>query len=384
MVAFSWFLVSCGEKKPPEQLRIMILNSENELKSDVFNSLVKAYTNAHPKIVVSCTPESISSEIPPHELAVKFGGTDVVIFPSIFNQSLKSLPNAFYPVSEPETQLPPVLGQAFAASESGKLWASPLMMDPMVMILKKTLNPPNLTWQMLEIYGNIARKNQGTDTPPMTLLNGRPADLADSVASRMLSMGFQKYLLHNLPLEMDTTQKDVIYTLGNGFRNWKRFLNRTPKDRLSELPLVSDLNDFIDSPSSMIFARYSDFQSLPPDRQNKLRAIQIPTPYRPTTLVRVVSAGIPIESGNPTRGEEFINYLLSEQKTLYDKHGFIPTNILEGNDKIARIFSRKTVFVPRERHAALGQKLIIDSINGKMSIEEFNTVWASAIFFPSQ
>lgn len=389
MVGLSLFITSCGEKKPPEKLTIKIIDSENELTPDIYVQIVSDFAKTHPKLIVNCTPTIVLSDISANELVAKFIGTDVVIFPSLFNHELRSLPNAFYPIQPDNTEIPPVIDRAYAAEESGKSWAIPLIMDPMVMVLKQTFNPPDLSWLMLEIYGNLYRNTHGNGTPPMCILNGRPSDLADSVTSRILAMGFERYTLHHVPLEVDRTEEDFLLSVGNGFLNWRRFLDATPKqyttpaDRISELPLVSDIKAFIDSDAAMTFVRYSDFAGLSPELKQKIRVIQIPTPYEPSILAHVVSAGIPIDSENPTRGDEFIRFLLSQKNKLCDNSGFIPVEKTTVSSELNRIISPQTVIIPREKSTTLGQKMVIDALNGTMNFEEFNAIWTSSIFVPS-
>ncbi|MBN2327851.1 MAG: substrate-binding domain-containing protein [Candidatus Omnitrophica bacterium] len=379
----SLLLIGCAEKEEPlKQVNIKIINVNGMIQDDVFPPLAKQYAAAHSDRIVHCTPETASSDIQPDELAGLLTGCDAVVFPSLLNQKCRAQADLFYPIQDMGDSCPPVLDAAYAGTTQNSNWAVPLVLDPVVMIVKKNgpndENPPS-SWSAVTMHAQLFNLKP----PHLVFITGDPLSLADSIAFQQFSAGFKADVLHNAEREEGVTEKDQLGIFARSLMNLKPYMADSAQARLQEIPQVKDLQAFFQSNALASFCRYSEYLRLPENLQNQMAVFPLPNNYGPVAVCYVIAAGVPVQSANPAMGEDFIRFLQKEIQSIALKQNYLVSHIPSDNQKGIGVFPPQAVFVPRESGGALSEKLVIDAVNGDLGIHELNSLWMDSFFIPS-
>ncbi len=378
----SLFLCCGKEEKPPEELTLKILNIDGELKPEVFIQSASEYVAAVPDLILNTSTEIITADISSDELRSHLAKTDVVIFPSLVQKKLHSLPNAFYPVSVTASELPRVLDSAYAGSAPDSYWAVPLLLDPILMVIKeqaiKNYQKNPSSWADLSGMRSLWPESK----PHLLFLTGYPLSVADSLAAQQLARGYEKELIQAVPLEMDITQKEIQEVLERGFLNLKRNFFKDVDEKMMELPQVSDLSAFVESNAFYTFARRSSYVALPEFLKQQLRVRITFYNYKPTAPCYVIAAALPLDAAHPAQAEDFIQFLLDHLEEIEKAHGYHATWPQSGEKQVDQ-YPADTVFVPRIQSVIVGQKAVIDTFNGTMRLQELNDIWMKGLFIPS-
>lgn len=375
--------IGCGgEKTPPKSLTVKVIDTGGLIREEVFPQIAQQFASTQPGLIVCCTPETVSPDIRTDELSAIFGKGDVVIFPSMLNEKLRTQSNLFYPVQGLNLSLPPVLDLAYAGATESSQWAAPLLVDPMMMFVKKggqddTYIPRD--WQTIYMRATMMDR----PLPYFVFLTGDPLGLADSIALQQFSVGYQTEMLHHTQPEQGVTEEDKRVTYAAALANMKVFITGSVEKRMEQIPQVSNLETFFASGAYVTFARYSAYMRLPETSRALLEPLMAPQSYGPVAPCYAIAAGIPIQSANPSLGEEFIRYLLSQIDQIAGKQNYLVAQLPAETEKGIGIFPRNTVFVIREGMGALSEKVVIDAINGDLGIEDLNQLWRTTFFLPS-
>jgi len=381
------FSVSCGgKKKTTESLTVKILNAAGEIKPDAFKEELKTFAASYPGLIAGASVETVDPNTNAISSAMK---SDVLIFPSILNAQLRNQAEAFYPLSATATTLPQGLNTAYAAATPSTLWAVPLVLDPIVMVTKKSLEKSLGTQKVpsgwVDFYTACdLSKNWFKVLPPyMIFLTGNPLRIMDSMAAMQLAMGHEKYSIQSVKPEPGVTTEDVQAAVERGLRNLKRVWNASSDAEMVELPQATDLNAFLKSSALLTVARYSEYLSLAKETQEQLVAQPVYRSDKPVTVCYVIAAAIPVDSANPARAKEFIERLVSQAPSLAGTHASLPAVFPPNTEMEFSIYPRETHFFPRENSTALGQKAVIDFMNNKFGLKELTDLWRLAFYIPA-
>ncbi|RJP18739.1 MAG: hypothetical protein C4527_28520 [Candidatus Omnitrophota bacterium] len=374
--------VSCGKKTPPEEFTVKIINVQNELIPSAWIQCASHYRAAHPGLILHTSTEIVSADASSAELQAQLEGSDVVIFPSLLHKTLHALPHAFYPVSVTDSVLPPIVNTAYAAASPNAYWAAPLLLDPVLMIVKSQAAkgigkiPSNwIDFTNMDIFWDPPR-------PHLVFLTGTPTSLADGVAAQQLARGFEKYALQNIPPDPQFTREEEIEVLQRSLQNLNAYFSLDMDSKIIELPQVEDLSAFLRSSAYMTFARRSARLALAEEEQIQLMEILTPANDREAIPCYLISAAIPLNAANPSRAEEYIAYLLDHARELADAQHYLPCWTLIGTEDGIGEFSPHVLYTPRIQSINLGQKAVIDAMNGAMAIEEMNGIWKEGFYIP--
>ncbi|MFB3786739.1 MAG: hypothetical protein ACE15F_10250 [bacterium] len=380
---------SCGKKKeetpPPEKIRVSLLDPRNEMRLEVFQEFAVQFAESHPGTVVECATKAVNPDGKNLDPAQWLADTDVAVIPSYLNSAFRNQPNSFYPISQETPDIPSVIQMAYAGATPASYWAQPLVIDPYVLVTKKRdsadASPP-AEWQEILLDGTLfKRAHRYAGTPVFVFLIQDPFSLADSVAAHQLSFGYGRDFLHAIPLEDEVTPEINRQTLARALQNMKRFILDDPNARVVEVPKADDLPDFVRNEPFVTIAQLSVFHALPPQIQASLFVTPLPTPYKQTVACQVIAAGVPIGSGQPSRGEQWIAFLRGSLDNLAQKLGGLPARIPSGGAENA-LYPPETVFLPRENTKILSHKNLIDALNGDLNPDELEKLWTSAFFLP--
>lgn len=358
-------------------LRVSILNTANEVNPDIVRQLAEAYQKNHKGLIVSCTPETVSRDITANELVAKLSEHDIVIFPSIFNSMLRKQANSFYPVRVDENEKPaPVLNMAYAAGSAETRWAQPLFVDPVGIVAKKGDGIDTSTWQLLRVSGKFYKRDHPEPQPILVCLEDDPLLLADTFAAYLLSYGYKRDLLHRIPLESGVSLEVDMRRLQRSFESLKRFMLENSGERLTSLPVVGNLNEFVESKAFMTLARYSDYMKLEDGLKRQVMFDQLPYEYKASIPVYGVAAGVSIESKHPAQAEDFIAYLSNQAETIATQSNGLPLHRYSNGNQT------EIALIPRENTQPVSLKSVIDAINGDLEIVEFCRLWSEGYFLP--
>lgn len=385
----SVLIVSCSKKEeetpqPVETLRVTLLDPRNEMRLEVFQEFADQFAQSHPGTVVECATKAVNPDDPKLDTARWLADTDVAVFPSYLNAVFRNQPNSFYPVSQETQDLPAMIQLAYAGATPASLWSLPLVIDPYVLVIKKRdpadATPPS-EWQEILLRGNLfQRARRYAGIPMFVFLIQDPLSLADSVAAHQFSFGYGRDMLHAIPLEEEVTPEINRQTLSRALQNMKRFILNDPNARVAEVPKADDLPDFVRNEPYVTIAKLSAFHALPPEARANLFATPLPTPYKQTVACQVIAAAVPIGSERPSGGEKWLAFLRESLDSLAQKLGGLPARTLVNIENA--FYPPDTVFIPRENMKTLSHKNLIDALNGDLSPEELENLWAGAFFFP--
>ncbi len=376
-------MIGCGgASKNIQALNIKIIDVDGELKPDILTSAIEQYKTAHAGLVVNTTFEVVSQDILSNTLTAGFAGCDVVITPSLLNSKFDGLSNVFYPISSAELSIPPSLHAAYESGSTGnQLWAAPLLLDQFIILVKKSnLNDDYKPGSWLDLQSRALGMDYAQ--PYLFVQTGRSLGLADFVACQQFAYGYKNLNFHDTPVDPEMTEDDYLGVLGRSLSNMKRFLFESVDDRISTIPQIKDLNKFLSSETYFTIVRYSDYMNLDELSQKRLFILPIPQSGAPVSPCYVTAAGIPIQSGNPVLAEDFIRFLTTQVDALAKVQNQLPALLPTDEKKGIGFYSRETAFVPRVANVALSDKIIIDAINGDISINELNNLWISGFFVP--
>lgn len=377
-------LTGCGGEKEAEKpltLKVKIVNAGGLIDEEAFAQATQQFAAAKSGAIVSCTAETVSPDLKAEELTAQFGQCDVVIYPSLLNKPLRAQANFFYPIQGIEVNLPSCLDLAYAGSTESSRWSIPLLIDPMMMYVKKTsVEDDYIPGDFQTIY---MRAKMMEMRQPIITFPGNPVDLADSIAQLQFAAGYQMEILHHIPAEIGVTESEKwgIYT--RALVNMKKFMIEPVEDRLEQIPQVARLDAFVESHSYATMARFSAYKNLPEDMRNRIVPMGIPYTSGPTAVCNAIAAGIPIQSSNPSLGVEYIQYLLGQIDALADRQKYLAAQLPADKEMGIKPLAPNTVFVLREDNGALSEKMVIDAINGDLGIEELDQLWVTSLFIPS-
>lgn len=388
LVAF--VMVSCGKKKeekPPEQLNIKVFLSSDSSTSDVYRNVINQYAAAHSELIVNSTMESDSLQQIKANPSGYLSNADVIVYPSTYNTVLRSQPSNYYPLSATIAQIPPVVDQAYRNPDTGKLWALPLVADPMIMVLKKNAarvtgdSTPPKTWSKVDMISGINLSN-GLAMPHFVFLNKDSLYLADSMAAIQMAVGFYQDSLRGEKIEEKSTEEKRMQTLHQSVTHFRNYFNEEGEP-INQLPQVTSLTEFIESDALFTIARHSDYMNLPNEMQNQLFLMIIPTDYEKITIpCHLIVSAVPIQAANHKRGIEFIKFLLDNANVVADGIGGLVIDQTSIKNDANSLLSMDLYLVPRESDLAIGQKSVIDVLNGDFSIKEFTHLWAEGFYLP--
>ncbi len=383
-------MVSCGKKKeekPPEQLNIKVFLSPDSSTSDVYRNVINQYSTAHSELIVNSTMESDSLQQIKANPSGYLTNTDVIVYPSTYNTVFRSQPSDYYPLSATIAQIPPVADQAYRKPDTGKLWALPLVADPLVMVLKKDAarvtgdSSPPKTWSKVDMISGINLSN-GLAMPHFVFLNKDSLYLADSMAAIQMAVGFYQDLLRGQEIEEKSTEEMRLQTLHQSVMHFRNYFNEEG-ETINQLPQVTSLSEFIESDALFTIARHSDYMNLPKEMQDQLFLMIIPTDYEKVTIpCHLIVSAVPIQSANHKRGIEFVKFLINNADDIADGIGGIAIDQSTQKNDANSLFSMDIYLVPRESGLAIGQKTVIDVLNGDFSIKEFTQLWAEGFYLP--
>ena len=379
------FLFSgCGkeEKKESVQLNVKIVNVDGMVDETGFSSFVEQFKKSHQDLIVNCASDIVSSDISSDDLSQLIAQSDVVIFPSIVNERIRPQADAFYPLKNINLTVPPVLDAAYAGSLESSYWSVPLLIDPMMMFIKKNniddFMPDD--WQTLYMRADMMDRDQ----PYFVFLTENLWGLADAIATQQLSFGYESKALRNRSPEEGVTEKDLIGIYTRSLVNMKRFMIDAPEDRLTEIPQVKNLKSFLDSDAYATFGRYSEFARLSDADKERLFVRDIPNTFGPISPCIAISAGIPIQSANPAGGEEFVQYLIGRMFDLSNESNMLASSLSSFNELGKNVYKKKDViFVPRQNNSAISDRIVLDVLNGDVGIVDLNQLWRPSFFIPS-
>ncbi|MGC9328714.1 MAG: hypothetical protein ACP5I1_13850, partial [Candidatus Hinthialibacter sp.] len=104
---------------------------------------------------------------------------------------------------------PPVLDVAYAGSTQSTNWALPLVLDPVVLIVKKNgpndPNPPS-NWSAIQMQAQLFE----IPPPHLVFTSGDPLSLADGIAFQQFSVGYKADVLHNAEREEGVSIEDQL------------------------------------------------------------------------------------------------------------------------------------------------------------------------------
>jgi hypothetical protein len=385
LVVMPVLMIGCGgASKSASTLSIKIIDVDGELKPNILNSAIEQYKIAHAGLVVSTTFEIVSSDILSNVLTAGFAGCDVIITPSLLNSKFEGLSNVFYPVSSAELSIPPSLDNAYkSGSTADQLWSAPLLLDPFVIVARKS--NLNDTYKPISWLSLSARaKSMDYAQPYFLIQTGRSLGMADFVACQQFAYGYKNSNFHDTPTDSELSEDDQLAILGQSLANMKRFLFELSDDRISSIPQIKNLGKFISSEAYFTIARYSDYMNLDELSRKRLFAIAIPQAAAPVASCYVTAAGIPIQSGNPALAEDFIKFLITQIDSISKEQNQLPALLPADEKKGIGFYLRETAFVPRVGSVALSDKIVIDAINGEITIRELNDLWDSSFCIPKK
>jgi hypothetical protein len=377
-------LTGCGGGKEAEKaltLNVKIVNVEGLINEDAFAQVVQQFATTKSGAIISCTAETVSPDLKPEELAAQFGQCDVVIYPSLFNKQLRTQSNFFYPIQGIEINLPSFLDLAYAGATESSRWSVPLVVDPMMMYVKKSGVDDDFVpgdWQTIYMRAKMMELRQ-----PVFVFPSNPVDLADSIAQLQFGAGYQTEILHHTPPEIGVTNLDKQGVYTRAMINMKKFMIEPVENRLEQIPQASGLDAFLESHSFATIARYSSYMNLPENKRNRMAQLGIPYTYGPVSVCNAIAVGIPIQSANPALGVELIQHMVKQIESLAANQKYLGAQLSADKEMGIKPFSSKTVFILREDNGALSEKVVIDAINGDLGIEELDQLWVTSLFIPS-
>ena len=381
-ILFVFFFLIKKEEQPKERLNVIILNCADELKGDLFRQTAQDYAKAHPDLIVGATVETVEPGASLSEILEHLKEADVALFPSVLNGACRTRLESFYPLSATEAVIPPLLDTAYAGQQADTGWAAPLMIDPVVMVTKKTAvqssgeEMPPSTWPNIELMGGLAVSTGNGSYPLFRFIWRGGCGLTDSIAAHQLALGYDKFSLHK-DIEKPREVWDESTVLTRGLKVFKQLMDE--ENPIEKIPDVKTLEAFLETKSIITFARYSAYRSLPEPMRDQVFVTSIPSPDKMSVICYAAAAAVPITAGNPERAKEFIHNLLSKQDSLSESHGCLPARWpWEG---VPLNYPSDTIFILRENLLSAPDNIVIDVLNGNLDILEFDQYWKPGFFF---
>ncbi len=390
--AFGLFLIalfigSCTKSTPTppaevkKNLNIKVLQTAGFLQDESFSQVANQYAQAHPELVVNCTPEVVSPDLAVENLAAQLNQYDVVIFSSVLNEKFRPQTSLFYPIQGIDLEMPPVIDTVYAGSAESSPWALPLLMDPVVVVVKKSgaddaYFPSD--WQSILLRAQLLEKKQ----PYLVFLSEFPTELGDSIASQQFAAGYLRDTLLKTPPEEGITETEQLAACGRALQNMKSLMIDSEQSRVVEIPQVKNLESFIESDAHAAIATYSQYRKLPETARQMLFVRDFPKNFKAISTCALVAIAIPLQSANPSLGEDFIRYVVSQLDSLAAQQNLFPVRMPDNPEKGIGFFERNTVFVPRENANALSDKIVIDTMNGDLKISDLNNLWLPSFYIP--
>lgn len=370
-------------------LGVSIVSVDKEISPQVAENIVAALKTYSPEFIVDATFYQVASD----ELSAKRSEiqneADLIYFPSTAFAQMKVNQEDFYPASLTEITLPHLLDAAFSAESPDAHWAVPLALDPVVMVTKRTfievigLGAPPSSWSEIFTINELLKRDELQTFPQLAYLSGTPQQLTDGFVGHVISRGYGRHHLDPEAIGLPEWYDDEVEGFSRVIQTLRDAFTGSQTDTIIEIPQVSDLKSFMNSPASYTFCRLSTVNAMNAQQREQVMVGPIPSTDLDVALCHAYAVAVPMSARKPQAAHRFIRTLLQSAEKIAHTQGILPIN--QGSAPgLDRPYSENTVFLPRINQQSLNEKVILDLYNGKINVEETKRHWQGAYFFPEK
>lgn len=374
-------LIQCGEigTKEKSELDVVFLDVDNNIPVGAMEEIVQSYKDAHQDIIVNTKTAEIEADATYSTMAEQFKNADVIIFPSVIEDTLSPRSSSFYTISATSTNLPESIAQHYQTSNQ-ELWAQPLLYDPVIQIIRKDAVKRTgdqffpRSWSKIAHISQLGIVDDTYPVPQLKIYDPKEYGLTDTLAAYYLSRGLfydvvvGKGLSDDMSMDLhriaqfDILKTIALFTTGN-------------RDKLDfSFDFVKTLEEFNESNGMFTFLRYSSFIQKDPTFQSNFYWGIAPSIYdEKPVLCYSVNAAIPIDGDQPEMAKEFISYITNMPEEGLKPNGYFTVNELPTSE----LFPENHFIVIRSNSNKLHEKVFYDCLQKKKDILEFNGIWLS-------
>lgn len=371
-----------------QTIRVVAMQVGSELNPEALETMVTEYASSRDTITVEFSVVQADPS-QPQSIPKALENADLAIFSSLLHSALRPRIESFYPIpaNDETSALPSTLPAVYASMEQSAHWAVPLVLDPVVMVMKRDManrigEPvPVESWAKIQLMKTVT--TQGGIWPQMGVVTSTPLAIADSAAVLALGYGF-----HANHLRSDWTQEmlpvdRMMDVQAMGFAGLGRTLvDPTEGDSLiQELPVYPTLTDFLDSEAQFTFVRYSAWLAENPELKSSSFSMIAPGPQGKSTVVYALSAAVPMTSSAPDAAANVVRYLQDNASAIAEAHSmFDPYSMGSAISELN--LDASTAILVRENATGIESDLFLGMLRGIAEISDFNTRWSTGFYVP--
>lgn len=370
----------CGNQNTTskQSLDIVFLNVKDNIPIEPIKKIINTFEESNDDLIINTTTAIVDVNESYSELLERFRNTDVIIFPSILEDTLSAKSSSFYPISATSTNLSDSIQQHYRQSNDKGIWAVPFLYDPIIKIIRKDAVTktgdqffPD-SWNKTLLISELALSDDSYRYPLFQIIESDEYSYTDTLAAYYLSRGlFHEVIIGNgfsndMSMELHRIgQYDIFKTIS-------MFMTNDAENKDYNLKTIKSIEDFIETKGLFSFVRHSDLNKSSKSIQSNFYWGIAPTIHdEKPILCYSINAAIPIESDLTDIAKLIIKELTVNNHNINEMEGYLSNHEMKNNSKT----SENNLMLIRSNNKTLHTKIFKDILNQKKDIIDFNGIW---------
>lgn len=359
-------------------INVKLLSIDEDLPIETIQSAIQSFENNHQNMMVNVTNTKIDADSSYATIQEYLNNTDVVIFPSVIEDTLALRKNSFYPLETTESSLQSTIVNHYKSDANDKIWAKPLLLDPVIKIIRKEAVHKTgnqffpRSWNETFLISDLGSSDESFRQPQFKVYDNQMRGISDSIAAYYLSFGLFNDVIIGKGFSKDLTTEQIEMAEYDIFKTIGIYMKDNDNARNISIDYVNSIDEMIQNKGLFTFVRHSIFKQSSEMEQNQFYYGIAPNIHdKKPVLCYSICASVPISSQEPENAKMLIGQIEENMNAAQEKEGYISIHNFENDSLIPENF----YLVIRTNANTYHENIIYDVLNNDKSVYEFNKIW---------